>query len=265
MNFLQIIWQPNPTFINIFGLEIRWYGVLYATGFLLGYYILKKIVKKENLSEKLADTISLYVIIGTIIGARLGHCLFYEPDYYLSNPLEILNLRQGGLASHGGALGVGIALFLFSRKYKFPFHWTLDRVLIPASLVASLIRIGNLINSEIYGIPTNLPWAFIFVKSDPLMIPRHPTQIYEALAYFLLFLALYRIYFKTKKILPPYFISAIFLISCFTFRFFVEFIKDVQVDFEKNLPLNMGQLLSIPFILIGIFFLFYSKKLKKSN
>ncbi|MCX7955148.1 MAG: prolipoprotein diacylglyceryl transferase [Bacteroidales bacterium] len=260
--FLYIIWHPDPTFITIFDLEIRWYGVLFALGFLFGYFILKKIVKKENINVNILDRLSIYMLLGTIIGARLGHCLFYEPGYYLENPWQILNIRQGGLASHGGAIGILVALWLFSRKEKKPFYWILDRIVIPVALGGSLIRLGNLMNSEIYGKPTNVPWAFVFELSDAQKLPRHPTQIYESVFYLLLFFFLYYLYFRKNAQNKPYYIFSIFLIGCFGFRFFIEFLKDIQVDFENYMIINMGQLLSIPFVLAGIYLFYRSRKIK---
>lgn len=251
---LYIHWNPDPEIFNIGGFSIRWYGLLFALGFLFGYLIMQKIFKLENVDQKVLDRLSLYMLIGTVVGARLGHCLFYEPDYYLSNPLEILNIRQGGLASHGAAIGIIIALWLFSRREKRPLSWILDRIVIVVALAGSLIRIGNLINSEIYGAPTNVPWAFVFEHVDA--VPRHPSQIYESLVYLLLFVWLWWLYSKTKAAQKPYYLFGIFLLVCFGYRFLIEFIKDVQVPFEQQMMLNMGQWLSIPFILLGLYFVF---------
>ncbi len=257
MAFLYIHWHPDPEFISIFGLSIRWYGVLFALAFLFGYIIMKKIFLREGLSEKVLDRLSLYMLIGTIVGARLGHCFFYEPDYYLSNLTEILNIRQGGLASHGAAIGILLALWLFSKKEKRPYSWILDRIVIVVALAGFFIRTGNLINSEIYGSPTQVPWAFIFDRVDN--IPRHPSQIYEAIAYLIIFFVLYYLYSSKNKGNQPYFLFSIFLITVFGFRFLVEFVKDVQVDFEKTLLLYMGQWLSLPFIAVGIYLLYKNK------
>ncbi len=249
--FLYIYWNPDPEIFNIGGISIRWYGLLFALSFLLGYFIMQKIFKLENVDQKVLDRLSLYMLIGTVVGARLGHCLFYEPDYYLSNPIEILNIRQGGLASHGAAIGILIALWLFSRREKRPFSWILDRIVIVVALAGSLIRIGNLINSEIYGAPTNVSWAFVFEQVDA--IPRHPSQIYESIGYLFLFVLLWWLYFKTKAAQKSYYLFGIFLLVCFEYRFLIEFIKDVQVPFEQQMILNMGQWLSIPFILLGFY------------
>ncbi len=262
MLLAYIHWNPDPEIINFGGFGIRWYGLLFAMGFFFGYLIMQNIFKRENIDTKVLDRLSVYMLIGTIIGARLGHCLFYEPDYYLSNPLEIFNIRQGGLASHGAAIGILIALWFFVRKERKPFSWILDRIVIVVALAGALIRIGNLINSEIYGAPTSLPWAFIFEKVDN--IPRHPTQIYEALTYFLLFILLYWLYLKKNAVAKPYFLFGIFLLACFGYRFLVEFIKDVQVDFETQMTLNMGQWLSIPFIILGLYLIVRTQKTAKN-
>jgi len=261
MIFNYIHWDINPEIVGFWGLSIRYYGVLFASAFFFGYLIMQKIFKKEGLPVELLDKLTVYVALGTIIGARLGHCLFYDPSYYLSNPIEILKIWRGGLASHGAAIGILIALYYFSKKNKKPYLWILDRIVIVVALAGFFIRMGNLMNSEIYGIPTNLPWGFIFVRRGEV-IPKHPTQIYEALSYLLIFILLYSIYNKKGTNVRQGFIFSIFLILLFSVRFLIEFIKEVQVDFEQNMTLNMGQWLSIPFILIGIYLLYRSYKQK---
>lgn len=253
-----IHWHPNPEIFNIGGFGIRWYGLLFALGFLFGYLIMQKIFKRENLDQKSLDRLSLYMLIGTVVGARLGHCFFYEPNHFLSHPWQILNIRQGGLASHGAAIGILLALYLFSKKEKFSLSWILDRIVIVVALAGSFIRIGNLINSEIYGAITHVPWAFIFDFVDKN--PRHPSQIYESLAYFILFIILIKMYYKTNAVHKPYLLFGVFLLGCFGFRFFVEFVKDVQVNFEHEMPLYMGQWLSIPFVLLGLYLVFFKHK-----
>ncbi|MDK2977964.1 MAG: phosphatidylglycerol---prolipoprotein diacylglyceryl transferase [Bacteroidales bacterium] len=257
----SITWDVNPDIVSFWVFTIRYYGVLFASAFFFGYLIMQKIFKKEGLTVELLDKLTVYVALGTIIGARLGHCLFYDPSYYLSNPIEILKIWRGGLASHGAAIGILIALYYFSKKNKKPYLWTLDRIVIVVALAGFFIRMGNLMNSEIYGIPTNLPWGFIFVRRGEV-IPKHPTQIYEALSYLLIFILLYSIYNKKGTNVRQGFIFSIFLILLFSVRFLIEFIKEVQVDFEQNMTLNMGQWLSIPFILIGIYLLYRSYKQK---
>jgi len=218
--------------------------------------------KNENIGDDVLDRLTIYMAIGTIVGARLGHCLFYEPAYYLSNPLLILKVWEGGLASHGAAIGILVALYLLSRKVKKPYLWILDRVVIVIALAGLCIRMGNLMNSEIYGIETNLPWGFIFARENET-VAKHPTQIYEGLSYLVIFFILYFIYRKNTKNLKTGYIFGLFLILLFSVRFIIEFIKEPQVGFEANMALNMGQLLSIPFILAGIFIMFRAIKQKK--
>lgn len=258
MELLYINWNPDPEIFSIGGFAIRWYGLLFASGFFFGYLIMQKIFKQEQVSQKALDKLSIYMLIGTVLGARLGHCLFYELDYYLSNPFEIFNIRQGGLASHGAAIGIILALWFFVRKEKRPFSWILDRIVIVVALAGMLIRIGNLINSEIYGAPTTVPWAFIFEEVD--QIPRHPSQIYEALMCLLLFAFLWWLYFKRNAASKPYLLFGVFLLVCFGFRFLIEFIKDVQVSFEYEMMFNMGQWLSIPFVILGSYLVFKALK-----
>lgn len=257
----SITWDVNPDIVSFWGLTIRYYGVLFASAFFFGYLIMQKIFKKEGLTVELLDKLTVYVALGTIIGARLGHCLFYDPSFYLQHPIEILKIWRGGLASHGAAIGILIALYYFSKKNKKPYLWILDRIVIVVALAGFFIRMGNLMNSEIYGIPTKLPWGFIFVRNGEV-IPKHPTQIYEALSYLLIFILLYSIYNKKGTNVRQGLIFSIFLILLFTVRFLIEFIKEVQVDFEQTMALNMGQWLSIPFILIGVYLLYRSYKQK---
>ena len=257
----SIIWNIDPEIFRIGSLAIRWYGFLFALGFVLGYIIMGKIFKTENIQLKVLDTLTTYMVVGTVIGARLGHCLFYEPAYYLTNPLLILKVWEGGLASHGAAIGILIALYLFSKKVKKPYLWILDRVVIVIALAGLCIRMGNLMNSEIYGIETNLPWGFIFIRENET-VAKHPTQIYEGLSYLLIFFILYFIYRKNTVNLKSGYIFGLFLILLFGVRFFIEFIKEPQVGFEAKMALNMGQLLSIPFVLIGVIILFRAIKQK---
>ena len=263
-----IVWNPNP---EIFEITIpalgtiapRWYGLLFALGFVVGYIIMLRIFKKEGIPVKVLDQLATYMIIATIIGARLGHVLFYEPVEYLKNPVEILMIWKGGLASHGAAIAIIIALLYFSKKNKKPFIWIFDRIAIVVALAGAFIRTGNLMNSEIYGIATDLPWGFKFISSDPSLIAKHPTQIYEALAYLGTFLFLWLVYLKRDGKPRPGFLFAMFMILVFTFRFFIEFIKEPQVEFEVGMTLNMGQLLSVPFILLGVGTLVYIYRKKR--
>lgn len=220
--------------------------------------------KHEGAPEKWLGTLLLYVIIATIIGARLGHVFFYEWDYYSQHPGEILKIWQGGLASHGGTIANFIGIYIFSKCVtKRNMSWTLDKLVIPTALVAGLIRLGNLMNSEIYGSQTDLPWGFIFAR-DGQTVAMHPTQIYEALCYFALFGLLMWMYWKKNAQERPWLITGIFFIGIFLSRFVIEYVKNVQEDFELQMiadyGINMGQLLSIPFILLGIFLVIYAIK-----
>jgi prolipoprotein diacylglyceryl transferase len=253
-----ITWNPDPELIRIGSFAIRWYGLLFAGAFIVGYFIMQRIFRNEDKSSKLLDQLATYMVVATVIGARLGHCLFYEPEYYLNNPLEILMIWKGGLASHGAAIGIILALYFFSKRNKLPVIWVFDRIAIVVALGGSFIRTGNLMNSEIYGKATSLPWAFIYAKDD--LIPRHPTQIYEALAYLGIFLFLYLHYWRKKGHPKPAFLFGMFMILVFSARFLIEFLKEPQVAFEQQMTLNMGQLLSIPFILIGLVAVFWPGK-----
>jgi len=257
MLLASITWNVDPEIFRVGRFAIRYYGVLWALSFYLGYLIFERFVKKEGLPEGFLDSLTVYMVVGTVLGARLGHCLFYEPDYYLSHPLDILKIWQGGLASHGAAIGIILALYFFSRKQKVSMLYVLDRIVITVALSGFLIRLGNLMNSEIYGTETNLPWGFIFERNKELF-PKHPTQLYEAFVYLLIFFVLYLIYAKSHSKPRKGLIFGIFLTAVFGARFLIEFIKEPQVDFEKTMSLNMGQLLSIPFVVAGIGFIAYS-------
>lgn len=222
---------------------------------------MRKMFANEGLREEVLDRLTIYMAIGTIAGARLGHCFFYEPAFYLRHPLEILLVWHGGLASHGAAIGILIALWLFVRKEKKGYAWVLDRIAIVVALSGFLIRMGNLMNSEIYGIETTVPWGFVFLRNNEV-VPKHPTQIYEGLAYLLIFFLLYIMYWRKKGRVYQGLLISIFLILVFTSRFFIEFLKENQVAFEAGMKLNMGQLLSIPFVLLGIAGLYWSLKNK---
>lgn len=252
-----IHWNVNPEIFRVGPLAVRYYGLMWALAFYLGYVVFNKFVKKEGLKEGFLDSLTMYMVIGTVLGARLGHCLFYEPEYYLSHPLEILKIWQGGLASHGAAIGILVALYLFARKQKVPMIYVVDRVVITVALGGAFIRLGNLMNSEIYGVQTSLPWGFIFERNNELF-PKHPTQLYEALSYFLIFFLLYSYYIKQEGKTKTGFIFGVFLILLFAARFLIEYVKEPQVEFEKAMALNMGQWLSVPFILAGVFFVVYS-------
>jgi len=262
MHLLVIPWDVNPEIFRIGSFAVRWYGLLFASSFLFGYVIMNRIFKNENLGEAVLDRLTIYMAIGVIIGARLGHCLFYEPGYYLHHPLEIILIYKGGLASHGAAIGILTAVWFFARKEKKDYLWVLDRIAIVVALSGFLIRMGNLMNSEIYGIETTVPWGFVFLRNHEVA-PKHPTQIYEGLAYLMIFFLLFRIYWSKKGEHYQGLLISLATTLIFIARFFIEFLKEDQVAFEATMKLNMGQLLSIPFILLGIGGIYWSLKTKK--
>lgn len=258
-----IYWDVSPIIFKVGPFAPRWYGLLFAVSFLLGYYIVRWMYRQEGKPQRDLDRLLLYMLAGTVIGARLGHVLFYDPGYYFGHPLEILKVWQGGLASHGGALGILAALYLYARRHpKEPYLWLLDRIAVPVALAGFFIRFGNLFNSEIIGVPTQAPWAFIFARAD--LVPRHPAQLYEAIGYGLIFVMLFALYRKQGTRLPRGFLLGLFLMSVFTFRFFVEFVKVRQAAFGEALPLSMGQLLSIPMILAGAALLAYAIRRRRT-
>ena len=268
-----ITWTARPDIFILGNWEVRWYGLFFAIGFYVGLLMIGKIFKAEHVKESWADSLFIYVIIATIIGSRLGHVFFYAWDYYSQHPLEIFKIWEGGLASHGGTIGILIAIALYS---KFVTHrnilWTLDRLVIPTAFVAAMIRTGNLMNHEIYGCETTLPWGFRFIENirqwqhgaSPIFSnPSHPTQIYEALCYLITFIIIYRLYWKNPKAKNQEgLILGVFFVGIFFTRFMIEFIKLDQEDFEANMALNMGQILSIPFILAGIILIIRALKRK---
>jgi phosphatidylglycerol:prolipoprotein diacylglycerol transferase len=247
-----IHWNVSPEIFSLGPIHVRWYGLLFAIGFLFGYHHGEKMFKFENIDLKWLESLFIYLIVATIVGARLGHVLFYGWDYYSQHPIEILYVWQGGLASHGGVLGIIIAMIIFSKKVsKRNILWVLDRVVVPSVFVGALIRLGNLMNSEIYGNATNLPWGFIFERNHET-VAKHPTQIYESLSYLITFGVLYYMYWKTKAKDLQGLLVGVFFVMVFSTRFFIEFIKEVQEPWEKGMSLDMGQWLSIPFIVAGI-------------
>lgn len=256
-----ITWNVNPTAFTIFGLEIRWYGVLFAITFASGYFILMNMFRREGKPDALIDSMLWYVVIAVTVGARLGHCFFYEPSYYLTAEHwpEIFRIRDGGLASHGAAIAILFAVYLVARKYRLAYWYLLDRLVIVVALGGLFIRTGNLINSEIYGHATTLPWGFLFVRNGEVM-PKHPTQIYEALSYFLLFIGLLTYYIKKDGKPKEGVLFSCFLIVCFGMRFLIEFVKENQELWEDDYVLNMGQMLSLPFIAAGLVLLWLSLK-----
>jgi prolipoprotein diacylglyceryl transferase len=259
---LFINWNVSPEAFSLGPLTVRWYGILYGCAFIASYYAFKELLKFDKVPDDFADRALIYMILGTVIGARIGDCFFYHPQYYLQNPLEVFALWNGGLSSHGGACGILTALYLFGRKTKKPYIWVLDRVVIVVGVAGFFIRMGNLMNSEIYGHTTTLPWGFIFERNHETL-PKHPTQIYEALYYALTYLVLRFIYRKSDNRPRPFLIFGMFLIMVFLFRFCIEFIKNPQEDFEQNMMFNMGQWLSVPFIILGVIMLIISSRQKQ--
>ena len=274
---LSINWNPNPELFKLFGIiSIRYYGLLWAVGIALAYLIVKRQYRDRKIDEKLFDPLFFYCFFGILIGARLGHCIFYDSDVYFSSMknfieifLPIHFLPDGGwkltgytgLASHGGTIGLIIALWMYCRKTKMHYIDVLDMIAVATPITACCIRLANLMNSEIIGRPTDVPWAFVFVRED--MLPRHPGQLYEAIAYFILFLITIYIYKKFRTKVHKGFFFGFCLTTIFTFRFFIEFLKENQETWEDTLPINMGQWLSIPFVIIGVYFLFFYGRKKK--
>lgn len=273
-NFLAVIWDPNSVMFKFFGLSIRYYSLMWVIGLVGGYMLVKKFYNDRGMSPDVFDPLFLYCFLGILIGARLGHCLFYEPDYYLTSGkhfiemlLPIRFMPQGGcklvgysgLASHGGTIGIILGMLLYCRKYKVKVLECIDMVCIATPFTASCIRIGNLLNSEIVGKPTGTDWGFVFVQNGE-NFPRHPAQLYEAIAYFIIFIIMLLIYRHNKERVSTGFYFGFCIATIFTFRFFIEFCKEVQVDFEQGMALDMGQLLSIPFIIAGIWLILHSCK-----
>ena len=277
---LTIHWNPDPELFNIFGISIRYYSILWIIGLALAYFIVRRQYRDRRIADEKFEPLFFYCFFGILIGARLGHCLFYEPEYYLNHfwemilPVKFLPTGgwkftgYAGLASHGGTLGLIIALWLYCRKTKMHFMDVLDMIAVATPITACCIRLANLMNSEIIGNPASVPWAFVFERVD--MVPRHPAQLYEALAYFIFFLGMIYFYRKTQNGTTArrgfFFglcLTEIFrLTEIFLFRFFIEFLKENQVSFEDGMTLNMGQWLSVPFVIIGIYCMFFYDKKK---
>jgi prolipoprotein diacylglyceryltransferase len=350
-----ILWEARPEIWPDGPVPLRWYGLMFAAAFALGQYVISYIFKRDGKPEKDVDSLTYHMILGTVLGARLGHCLFYQPDYYLSHPIEILKVWEGGLASHGATIGIIFAMWLYSRKHpNQSWLWILDRIVIVVALGGAFIRFGNLMNSEIIGKPADQPWSMVFLQPfetflrdsesgkiehfsftkqegetvldnktykklslkivfkpngidviqaetfaslalpafisnsngdeehlrlipgqkpkiytnnagqtvlemDMLGLPRHPAMVYESISNFLLFIFLFMMWKKNKE-LPEGMLFSLFVIVLFSLRFFYEFLKENQVDFEDGLALNMGQNLSIPMVLVGLFLLWRSLK-----
>jgi len=275
MNLNFIHWNIDPEIFNLMGFSLRYYGVLFAGGIFLSVAILRWIFNKEDIALDKLDTLTIYGLVGIFVGARLGHCLFYDPDYYFSRPLEMLLPIQIaedgsfqftgylGLASHGGVAGLILALILYARRTKESMLNTMDLIAIVAPLGGCFIRLGNLMNSEIIGFPTDVPWAFVFERVDNL--PRHPSQLYEAVCYLLTFVLLIYLYKTKRPLLRNGFFLGLSMSLIFIARFFIEFLKERQVSFEEQMTLDMGQILSIPFILVGIGFVVYGLRKTKNE
>lgn len=255
----HFVWDISPEILELGPLKLRWYGLFFVLAFWLGYRIVRGMYRREGKPEADLDTLLIYMIAGTVIGARLGHCLLYEPEIYLANPLAILKVWEGGLASHGGVAGIALSLWVYCRKRpNQPYLWLLDRMSVPAALGSCFIRLGNLFNSEILGRPSDAPWAVIFARVDK--VPRHPAMVYEAIAYLLIFFLLYFLYRRKGAETKRGLLLGALLVTVFTARFFIEFLKERQVAFEEGMALDMGQILSIPVVLLGIWILLRPSK-----
>ena len=275
-----VTWNVDPELFTLLGREIRWYGLFWVIGLIVAIIIVQRIYEKEKLPEKWFDSLFVYMILGIILGARIGHCLFYQPAYYLAHPFKIFYIWEGGLASHGGVIGNIIAVWLYSRRVtKKSMIWTFDRVIVPTGFTAAMIRLGNLMNHEIYGGPTSQPWGFRFIENigawkagvaEPIFsVPSHPTQIYEALVYFLVFAVTMYLFWKTDAKKKQGLLIGIAMIMIFLSRFFIEYIKDVQVPTEElmreSTGLIIGQWLSIPFVIWGIWLVWNAFRKKKED
>jgi phosphatidylglycerol---prolipoprotein diacylglyceryl transferase len=260
-----IYWDVSPEIVNVFGISIRYYNLFFTGGLIVSAIVLQKLFVRENISTEYFESVIFYCGIGILVGARLGHCLFYQPSYYLSHPIEMLLpveqqpgggykfIGYQGLASHGGALGLAIAIILYCNKYKQSLLATIDLIAIVAPLGASFIRLANLMNSEILGMPSNVPWAFVFSRVDNT--PRHPAQLYEAIIYLIIFVIMLFIFKVRRGKLQSGLFFGLSLTMIFASRFMIEFIKERQVIFENSMTLDMGQILSIPFLITGLGFI----------
>jgi prolipoprotein diacylglyceryl transferase len=252
----HFVWNIDPTLLHLGPLQLRWYGLLFVGSFFLGAMILNWIYKREGKDPEVVETLLIYLMVGAVIGSRLVHCFFYEPDFYLSNPLEILYVWKGGLASHGGLLGVFISMYVFSRVHKESYMWIVSRVAIPGALTAAFVRFGNFFNSEILGKPSDAPWAIVFERID--LIPRHPVQLYEAFAYLTILALLVLLYRKVTPAFATKILPGVFLVLLFTARFFIEYAKTRQAAYITELPFSTGQMLSVPYIIIGILWIIWA-------
>lgn len=255
-------WNADPVLLQLGPFELRYYSLMFVIGFILMGQYVGKLFKNHGKDPELVSNLTTYIIVGMLIGARLAHCLFYEPDYYLSNPIDILKVWEGGLASHGGYAGVLIAVYLFLKRHPdLNFFWILDLIVGPCLFVGGLIRIGNFFNSEIVGIPSDIPWAIVFERVDN--IPRHPAQLYEAIGYFTIAAILMWVAKHKFEAWPRGTNLALAIILSFTFRFFIEFFKDEQSQLIMSRSINMGQWLSVAFVALGFVYLFVINKRTK--
>lgn len=276
--FLTVVWDFDPTFIDIGSLDIRWYGLMWAVAILVAERFVSDFCRREGLPRSTSESAFLWIVLGTFIGARVGHCLFYEPETYLPEPWRMItDIRDGGMASHGATIGILLGIWIFVRRNKLPYVWGLDRIAIVAPLSGAIIRMGNLFNSEIIGHTTDLPWGFVFVRHelsearhmglpDPAisdMVARHPTQIYEALCYLATFAVLAWAYYRRDAgRRRPGLLFGIAMIGIFFTRFLIEFVKERQEDFEEAMTLDMGQWLSVPFIVFGTIMIIWALRRK---
>jgi prolipoprotein diacylglyceryl transferase len=256
----HFIWNVDPVLLSLGPITIHWYGALFASSIFAGLYFMKWVFQQENQNVESLDNLLIYVVIGIIVGARLGHCFFYDPGYYFSNPMKILAIWEGGLASHGGGLGAIIGTYFYTKKNPFKFIWLLDRLAIATALFGIFVRSANFVNAEILGKPTDVPWAIVFQRIDN--IARHPAQLYEAIAYAVIFVTLTLIYKLTKAKSNQGMLLGIFLIMTFTARFIIEYFKQQQAAYSIEVSMNTGQMLSIPFFIIGVFLVLWSVKNK---
>ena len=258
----HFIWNIDPIAISVMGLTVHWYGILFALAIASGFQVMKRIYIKENLPVESLDNLLMYCVVGIIVGARLAHCLFYGPAYYLSHPLKIFAIWEGGLASHGGGLGAILALYYYQRQVKLPFLFLLDRLAIATAIFGFFVRMANFVNSEILGLPTNKAWGIVFERVD--MLPRHPAQLYEAVAYLVSFIILWAVYKKTEMKQHYGAIFGLFLVLIFSARFAIEMVKVKQAVYADAWTFSAGQLLSIPFLIVGVVLLIipYMRKAK---
>ncbi len=250
------VWSIDPNIFQFGPLQLRWYGLLFVGSFFIGMGLVTWMFRRENVPSESLDNLLLYAIAGTVVGARLMHCFAYEPGFYLAHPLEILKIWKGGLASHGGMLGMLVVLYFYARAHHLSYGWLLSRLTIPGMIVAACVRFGNFFNSEILGLPTQVPWAVIFSRVD--RIPRHPVQLYEALSYLIIFGILLWIYLKTKPAFSARILPGVFAVLLFGMRFVLEYFKTRQADYTTSLPLTTGQLLSLPLIFVGIVWILWA-------